>query len=96
VAQEAIASSRVQPVDVRTPGEQAKGTVPGSIAMPLSRLAAHAAELPRDRPLLLFCAGGYRSSIAASLLESNGFAVQELAGGFTAWENAGLPKEMPR
>jgi glyoxylase-like metal-dependent hydrolase (beta-lactamase superfamily II)/rhodanese-related sulfurtransferase len=96
VAQEAVAASRVQPVDVRTPGEHAKGTVPGSIAMPLSRLTAHARELPHERPLLLFCAGGYRSSIAASLLESQGFPVQELAGGFTAWEKAGLPTEIPR
>jgi rhodanese-related sulfurtransferase len=78
---------------VRTPGEQAHSSIAGSIRMPLSRLAAHASELPDARPLLLFCAGGYRSSIAASLLESRGFAVRELAGGITAWEKAGLPTE---
>jgi rhodanese-related sulfurtransferase len=96
VAQAAIASQHLQPVDVRTPGERAQSAIPGSIHMPLSRIAAHAGELPADRPLLLFCAGGYRSSIAASLLESRGFAVQELAGGITAWEKAGLPMEPAR
>ena len=60
--------------------------------MPLSRLSQRAAELPRDRPLLVHCAGGYRSSIAASLLQQAGFAdVSELAGGIAAWEAAGLP-----
>jgi rhodanese-related sulfurtransferase len=59
--------------------------------MPLSRLAAHTDELPTRTPLLLFCAGGYRSSIAASVLESRGFDVRELAGGIAAWEQAGLP-----
>jgi len=51
-------------------------------------------HLPRDRPLLVYCAGGYRSSIAASLLQSRGFGqVSEIAGGITAWEAANLPVE---
>jgi rhodanese-related sulfurtransferase len=92
VPRDAIASREVQAVDVRTPGERARAAIAGAIHMPLSRLATHAAELP-TKPLLLFCAGGYRSSIAASLLESRGLAVRELAGGMTAWETAGLPTE---
>ena len=49
-------------------------------------------EWPRDRRLLVYCAGGYRSSIAASLLQRHGFhAVSEIAGGMTAWETAKLP-----
>ena len=57
---------------------------------------AQSPERPRpsadDRPLLVYCAGGYRSSIAASLLESRGFhRVQEIAGGIAAWEAAHLP-----
>ena len=60
--------------------------------LPLSRLSQRVGELPRDRPLLVHCAGGYRSSIAASLLQQAGFAqVSELAGGIAAWEAAGLP-----
>jgi hydroxyacylglutathione hydrolase len=49
-------------------------------------------ELPKDRPLIVHCAGGYRSSIAASLLERSGRTrVSELAGGIAAWESAGFP-----
>ena len=60
--------------------------------MPLNHLAERAAELPKDRPLLVFCAGGYRSSIAASLLQRLGFAnVREIAGGIAGWEAAKLP-----
>jgi glyoxylase-like metal-dependent hydrolase (beta-lactamase superfamily II)/rhodanese-related sulfurtransferase len=91
VAQAEIASGEVVPLDVRTPAEYAQRSIAGSIHMPLSRLAAHTDELPTRTPLLLFCAGGYRSSIAASVLESRGFDVRELAGGIAAWEQAGLP-----
>jgi rhodanese-related sulfurtransferase len=66
--------------------------IDGSISLPLSRLEAQLGELPLDRPLLVYCAGGYRSSIAASLLRRHGAKdVTELAGGMTAWETAGLP-----
>jgi hydroxyacylglutathione hydrolase len=62
--------------------------------LPLNHLAERAGELPRDRPLLIHCAGGYRSSIAASLLQGLGFArVSEMAGGLAAWEAAKLPLE---
>ena len=79
-------------VDVRTPTEFGAKRIDGAVPMPLSRLAERARELPHDRPLLVHCAGGYRSSIAASLLQQQGFAqVSELAGGIAAWEAAGLP-----
>lgn len=79
-------------VDVRTPGERHAKHIEGSVGLPLSRLAERKGELPADRPLLVHCAGGYRSSIAASLLQQAGFAdVSELAGGIAAWEAAGLP-----
>jgi hydroxyacylglutathione hydrolase len=79
-------------VDVRTPTEFGAKRIDGAVPMPLSRLAERARELPHDRPLLVHCAGGYRSSIAASLLQQQGFTeVSELAGGIAAWEAAGLP-----
>ena len=79
-------------VDVRAPREREAKRIDGSISIPLNHLSERLAELPRDRPLLVFCAGGYRSSIAASLLQRNGFAnVTELAGGMAAWEAAKLP-----
>jgi glyoxylase-like metal-dependent hydrolase (beta-lactamase superfamily II)/rhodanese-related sulfurtransferase len=78
-------------IDVRTADERAQKAVPGSIHLPLNRLEERAGELSRTRPLLVYCAGGYRSSIAASLLQRLGFdRVSELAGGIAAWEAANL------
>ncbi len=81
-------------VDVRAPAERAGKRIKGSIGIPLNHLGERYAELPRDRPLLVHCAGGYRSSIAASLLQHYGFSdVSEIAGGLAAWEAASLPVE---
>lgn len=79
-------------VDVRTPREYAQNHIAGSLSVPLSRLNDNLKTLPKNRPLLVYCAGGYRSSIAASLLQRSGFdSVAEIAGGFAAWETASLP-----
>jgi hydroxyacylglutathione hydrolase len=78
-------------VDVRGPREYEAKHIEGSLSIPLNHLAERARYLPTDRPLLLHCAGGYRSSVAASLLGQMGFnRVSELAGGIAAWEAAGL------
>jgi len=92
VAAERVAHGEAILVDVRTPGEREQKHVAGSISLPLNHLVERSAELPRDRPLLIHCAGGYRSSIAASLLQRLGFTeVGEMAGGLAAWEAAKLP-----
>jgi hydroxyacylglutathione hydrolase len=79
-------------IDVRTPTERQTKSVAGSIGIPLNQLAERAGELPADRPLIVHCAGGYRSSIAASLLQQRGFTdVSEIAGGLAGWEAAHLP-----
>ncbi len=76
----------VQLVDVRNPGELADGTIDGAVSMPMADLPRRIGELDPTRPTVVFCAGGYRSSVAASLLRSEGFAdVSDLLGGFTAW-----------
>jgi hydroxyacylglutathione hydrolase len=81
-------------VDVRNPREREQKFIAGSVAMPLNHLLETAATLPKDRTLLVHCAGGYRSSIAASLLQRAGFAsVGEIAGGIAGWEAAKLPVE---
>jgi glyoxylase-like metal-dependent hydrolase (beta-lactamase superfamily II)/rhodanese-related sulfurtransferase len=81
-------------IDVRAPAERAQKRIKESIGIPLNHLGERVAELPRDRPLLVHCAGGYRSSIAASLLQHHGFGdVSEIAGGLAAWEAASLPVE---
>ena len=77
-------------LDVRTPSERAQKHIEGSTHIPLNHLLDRITQIPRGRPLLVHCAGGYRSSIAASLLQREGFDdVSELAGGITAWETAG-------
>jgi rhodanese-related sulfurtransferase/glyoxylase-like metal-dependent hydrolase (beta-lactamase superfamily II) len=88
------AEADVQVVDVRNPAEREVGIVPGAIAIPLAALVEQLGELDPRRPTLLYCAGGYRSSIAASLLRARGFdRVAEILGGFEAWRVAGLPVE---
>ena len=79
-------------VDVRTPREREQKHIAGSLSVPLNRLSGSLGSLPKDRALLVFCAGGYRSSIAASLLQRAGFSrVSEIAGGIAGWEAASLP-----
>jgi rhodanese-related sulfurtransferase len=79
-------------IDVRAPGERGQKYIGGSLGMPLNHLRENVEKLPRDRALLVYCAGGYRSSIAASLLQRGGFdRVSEIAGGIVGWEAAKLP-----
>jgi glyoxylase-like metal-dependent hydrolase (beta-lactamase superfamily II)/rhodanese-related sulfurtransferase len=92
VSADRVARGEAILVDVRTPRERDQKHVAGSLSLPLNHLAERASELPADRALLLHCAGGYRSSIAASLLQRLGFTrVSEMAGGIAAWEAANLP-----
>jgi glyoxylase-like metal-dependent hydrolase (beta-lactamase superfamily II)/rhodanese-related sulfurtransferase len=79
-------------VDVRTASERDRKCIAGSVGIPLNHLAENMEKLPKDRALLVYCAGGYRSSIAASLLQCGGFEpVGEIAGGIVGWEAANLP-----
>ena len=77
-------------LDVRGPGEWRPKHVAESLNIPLTQLQKRIAEIPRDRGIVVMCAGGYRSSIAVGILKKNGIeGIQELAGGITAWETAG-------
>ena len=92
LAAERLAAGDPVVVDVRAPREREQKHVAGSVHIPLNQLAHRMDELPRDRSILVYCAGGYRSSIAASLLQRRGFGhVGEIAGGLAAWEAAHLP-----
>ena len=75
----------VQLVDVRNPGEVADGTAPGAHNIPLPTLLDRVGELDPARPTVVFCASGYRSSVAASVLRAVGFPdVLDVAGGYAA------------
>jgi hydroxyacylglutathione hydrolase len=76
----------LQLVDVRNPGEVALGSIPAATSIPVGQLAGRLDELDVTQPTVVFCAGGYRSSVAASLLRQRGFAdVSDIVGGYTAW-----------
>jgi glyoxylase-like metal-dependent hydrolase (beta-lactamase superfamily II)/rhodanese-related sulfurtransferase len=73
-------------LDVRTPAEWQEQHIDGSNNIPLSKLVLRLDEVPRNRPVVVFCAGGYRSSIAASLLRREGVSrLAEMTGGMGAW-----------
>jgi hydroxyacylglutathione hydrolase len=77
---------RTQLVDIRNPGEVKLGSIEGAAPIPLAQLRDRLDELDPESPTVVFCAGGYRSSIAASLLESVGFSdVSDVLGGYGAW-----------
>ena len=77
----------LQVVDVRNPGEVAAGMIPGAVSIPVGQLPARLAELDPARPTVVYCAGGYRSSVAASLLRAHGFTdVSDILGGYGAWD----------
>lgn len=78
-------------IDVRNAGEFASGHVPSAHPIPLAQLPQRLAELP-DAPFAVICAGGYRSSIAASLLARAGHeGIADVIGGTAAWVKSGLP-----
>jgi hydroxyacylglutathione hydrolase len=84
----------LQIVDLRNPGEQESGVIPGAALIPIARLLEQMEQLDPGLPTLVYCAGGYRSSIGASLLRSKGFtSVADLIGGFGAWQDADLPTQ---
>ena len=82
----------IQLVDVRNPGETVEGTLPAARAVPLAELVGSLDEFDPETPTVVYCAGGYRSLVATSVLRHAGFTdVSDLLGGYGAWAAAGLP-----
>ena len=81
-------------LDVREQAEFAQSHILNSRLLPLSQLEARAGDIEKfkDKPVIVYCATGSRSSAAAAVLKKHGFSnVVNLAGGFVAWQQAGLP-----
>ena len=76
----------LQLVDIRNPGEVEHGTIPGASTIPVGQLPGRLDELDPTAPTVVYCAGGYRSSVAASVLRQAGFDdVSDIIGGYGAW-----------
>ena len=86
------ADPTLQVLDVRRPAEFAGGHLPRAVNLPLDRLLDDAVPLDPARPAAVVCAGGYRSSAGASILQRRGFEnLLNVVGGTGAWEKAGYP-----
>ncbi|HVL64805.1 MAG TPA: rhodanese-like domain-containing protein [Actinomycetota bacterium] len=92
-------------VDLREPQERENGVIPGAMSAPRGMLEFyadpslpyHKEELQRDRRVILHCASGGRSALAAKTLKEMGYTnVAHLDGGIKAWQEAGQPVEQPR
>jgi rhodanese-related sulfurtransferase len=86
----ALLEDGAQLVDVRVAHEWDAGHIPGAAHLPLEELAERSGELDRERPVVLYCRGGTRSSMAAEALEGAGFDAVKLSEGIVGWEEAGL------
>jgi len=77
--------------DVREVEEYAQARIPGARLLPLSEFMARFQEIPKDRPVVLYCRTGNRSWQAAAWLTAQGYQVYNLEGGIVRWYHAGLP-----
>jgi rhodanese-related sulfurtransferase/glyoxylase-like metal-dependent hydrolase (beta-lactamase superfamily II) len=92
VAEELAGTDPPLVLDIRNPGEWQTRHIPESLNIPLNQIQERIAEVPRGRRIAVHCAGGYRSSIAASILHQHGITnLIEMAGGLAAWDAAKLP-----
>jgi rhodanese-related sulfurtransferase len=90
---ELIAEGGVQLIDVRTAEEHAAGHIPGGRLIPLADLAANAGTIEQDRPVILYCLSGGRSTMATQALSAAGYDAHNMSGGFREWHEAGLTVE---
>jgi hydroxyacylglutathione hydrolase len=87
-------SDKLQVVDVRAPKEWESGHIPCARHLFLPEIAKKSGEIDKDKPLITYCDSGYRASIAASLLQRDGFKnVRNMPGSWQAWKAAKFPVE---
>ena len=81
-----LEANAVTLIDIRNPGEREFGVIDGGRSIPLAQLRGQLSDLPRNKPIVVHCAGGWRSSVAASLLRADRIDnVSDLVGGYSAW-----------
>lgn len=82
-----------QLVDVRVDHEWEAGRIPGAVHVPLAELAERVGEIDRERPVVLYCRGGNRSTMAAEALAEAGYDAVKLSEGIVGWAEEGQPLE---
>lgn len=82
-----------QLIDVRADHEWEAGRIPGAKHVPLAELNERTGEIAQDRPVVLYCRGGTRSSMATEALAAAGYDAAKLTGGIVGWEEEGMPLE---
>ncbi len=82
-----------QLVDVRADHEWDAGRIAGAVHVPLAELAERTGEIDRERPVVLYCRGGNRSTMATEALAAAGYDAAKLTEGMVGWSEAGLPLE---
>jgi rhodanese-related sulfurtransferase len=80
-----------QLLDVRAEHEWEAGRIPGATHIPLDELAGRVSELDRDRPVVVYCRGGNRSTMATAALAEAGYEAAKLSEGVVGWSEEGLP-----
>jgi rhodanese-related sulfurtransferase len=80
-----------QLIDVRTEHEWAAGRIAGATHLPLAELSQRTGEINKERPVVLYCRGGNRSTMAAAALADAGYDAKKLSEGIVGWDEADLP-----
>ncbi|MCM1071734.1 MAG: FAD-dependent oxidoreductase [[Clostridium] fimetarium] len=94
----AMKPGEVSLIDVRTPMEFEAGALPGAVNIPLDSMRDRLAEIPADKPVVLYCGVGLRGYLASNILRGNGFEdVRNLVGGIKTFRSAtaALPEPLP-
>ncbi|HEX5610148.1 MAG TPA: rhodanese-like domain-containing protein [Solirubrobacterales bacterium] len=89
----AMVEDGAQLIDVRADHEWEAGRIAGAKHLPLAELAERAGEIDRDRPVVLYCRGGNRSTMATAALAEAGYDASKLVGGIVGWDEGDLPLE---
>ena len=88
-----LVEAGAQLVDVRADHEWDAGRIAGAKHVPLAELAERTGEIDKERPVVLYCRGGNRSTMAAEALAAAGFDAAKMSEGIVGWSEAGLPLE---
>mgnify|MGYP001627057081 CR=1 FL=1 len=80
-------------LDVREPAEFKAGRIPGAVNIPIRDLPKRLGEIPKGKPIILYCGTGHRGAMALVYLRGQGYNVRNVLGGFKAWSEANLPVE---